>query len=111
MHALVAAVLLRVSWLDALDGDAESEPPDGELGEVEEGIRAGERDAVVGPDGLREAALPEELLEGRDGEVFSGGVEGFAEQEEARGMVGDGERVAVLPVAGSTPSGPTKLSA
>ena len=41
VHALVAAVPLRLSWLDALDRDAEPEPPDGELGEVEEGVGAG----------------------------------------------------------------------
>jgi len=43
MHALVAAVLLRVAWLDALDGDAEAPSANGQLGEVEQGIGAGER--------------------------------------------------------------------
>ena len=32
MHALMAAVLLRVSGFDTLDSDAEAEAPDGELG-------------------------------------------------------------------------------
>lgn len=99
VHAFVAAVLLGVSWLDALDGDAEPEPPDGELGEVEEPVGAAEGHAIIGPDGERQAALLEELLEGRDGEVLPGRVERLAEQEEARGVVGDGERVAVAAVA------------
>ena len=50
MHALMAAVLLRVAGLDALELDAEPEPPDRELGEVEEGIRAGEGNTVIGAD-------------------------------------------------------------
>jgi hypothetical protein len=52
-HALVATVLLRASWFDAFDGNAEPEPPDGELGEIEQAIWTGERNAVVGSDGLR----------------------------------------------------------
>ena len=99
MHALVAAVLLRVAGLDALDGDAEPEPPDRELGEVEEAVRAGERHAIVGADRLGQAALLEELLEGGDGEVFAGRFKRLAEQQIARGVVGDGQRIAVPAVA------------
>jgi hypothetical protein len=52
--------LLRVARLDALDGDAEPEPPDRELGEIEEGVWAGEGDAFVGADGLWQSALKTE---------------------------------------------------
>ena len=31
VHALVAPILLGMTWFDALDGDAQSEPPDGEF--------------------------------------------------------------------------------
>jgi hypothetical protein len=31
MHTLVAAVLLRLTWLDALDLDAEPQPPEASL--------------------------------------------------------------------------------
>src|SRR5579871_4433783 len=70
MHALVAAVLLGMAGLDAFDGDAEPQPPDGELGEIEQAVRTGERDAIVGTDRRGQAALLEELLEGGDGGVF-----------------------------------------
>lgn len=50
VHALVSAILLRAAWLDALDLDAEAEPPDGQTAEAEQGIGAGEGAAVVGPD-------------------------------------------------------------
>jgi Resolvase, N terminal domain len=48
MHALMASVLLRMGRLDALDLNAEPEPPYRKLQEVEQGIRAGKRNAVVG---------------------------------------------------------------
>jgi hypothetical protein len=60
VHALVAAVLLGMAWLDALDRDAEAEPPHRELAQPEERIGTGERDAVVGADGKWQAALGEQ---------------------------------------------------
>jgi hypothetical protein len=47
VRALLAAVLLRVDGFDAFDGEAKPLSPDGELGEAEQGIGAGERDAIV----------------------------------------------------------------
>lgn len=38
MHALLSFVLLRMSWLDAFDLDAQAEPPDGQFREVEETV-------------------------------------------------------------------------
>jgi hypothetical protein len=85
--------------LDALDGDAEAQPPDGEPGEVEQGVGAGERHAVVGADGGGQAARAEQVREGGDGGRLARGIERFAEQQVARGVVGDGERVAIVAVA------------
>ena len=51
-RSLQAAVLLRATWLDALDLDAEPEPPDRQPAQAEEGIGACERDAVIGANGL-----------------------------------------------------------
>jgi hypothetical protein len=99
MHTLVTAVLLRMAGLDAFDGDAEPEPPDRELGEIEQGIGAGKRHAIVGANGERQAALVEQPLEGRDCRLFSRRIERLAQQQEARGMVGDCQRIAVLSIA------------
>src|SRR5215469_13303898 len=99
MHALVAAVLLWVARLDALDGDAEPQPPHREFGEIKEAVWTGERHAIVGPDRLRQTTLLEELLEGSDGKVLAGRFKGFAEQEKARGVVGDSQRKAVPAIA------------
>jgi hypothetical protein len=99
VHALVAAVLLGLAGLDALDGNAEPEPPDGELGEIEQRIGTSEGDAIVGANGRRQAALDKQLLEGGECEVLAGGLQSFAQEQEARGMVGDGERVAIAAVA------------
>src|SRR5215475_7440135 len=72
VHALVTAVLLRVTRLDAFDGDAQAQPPDRQLGEVEQRVRASKWNTVVGADGGRQAALEKQLLEGGDGGVLAG---------------------------------------
>ena len=67
MHALVTAVLLRMARFDALDRDAQAQPPHGELRDVEQRVGAGEGHAVVAANGSGQAALEEQLLEGGDG--------------------------------------------
>lgn len=52
VHALVASVLRWLAGPDALNRNAEPEPPDGELGEIEETVGGGEGQAVVGADGV-----------------------------------------------------------
>jgi hypothetical protein len=52
--------LLGIAGLDAFDSEAESEPPDRKLGEIEKAVGAGERDAVVGADGQGKPAFAEE---------------------------------------------------
>src|SRR3546814_3473480 len=65
VHALVAAVLLRLAWFDAFDLNAEPEPPDRELRQVVEPVGAGEGNAVVRADGVGPAALLEKALNDR----------------------------------------------
>ena len=98
MHALVAAILLRVAGLDALDLDAEPEPPDRELGEVEEGIRTREGDAVIGADGLGQAELLENGLEYGKGIGFLGGGERLAGEQVTAGEVGDRQGIAIASI-------------
>src|SRR3546814_6404710 len=60
VHALVAAVLLRLAWFDAFALNAEPEPPDLELRQVLEPVGAGEGNAVVRAYGVGQAALLEQ---------------------------------------------------
>src|SRR5258708_28784644 len=99
MHALVSAVLLGMAGLDTLDSDSEPETADGELAEVEEGMGRGERHAVIGADGAWQASLLEEAFEGCEGKVFAGGFERLAQEQIARGVIGDGKGIAVGLVA------------
>jgi hypothetical protein len=46
-----------------VDGDTEAQPPDRELGEIEQGVGAGERDAIVGADGDGTAAFAKQAFE------------------------------------------------
>ncbi len=57
MHAFMAAVLLWMARLDALDANAQPEPSDGELAQVEQGVGGSEGHAVVAADVGRPRSL------------------------------------------------------
>ena len=59
------------------------------------GLAKGKGHTVVRADGARQTAFGEQLLEGGDGEVLAGRLEGFAQEQEAGRLVGDGQRVTV----------------
>jgi hypothetical protein len=58
-----------------------------------------EGNAIVRADGERQSALMEQVLERGKCKVFARGFERLAEQQIARGMVADGQRIAVGLVA------------
>ena len=49
MHTFMTAVLLRMARLNAFDTDAQPQPPDGELAQVEQGMRRGKGNPVIAP--------------------------------------------------------------
>ena len=66
---------------------------------MKQAVRAGKRQTVVAADRARQAALEEEALESSQDRLLAGGLEGFAQQDEARGMVGNGQRVTISAIA------------
>jgi hypothetical protein len=90
MHAFMAAILLRMARLDALDGNAEAQPPNGESAQVEKTIGTGKGHAVVGTDGLQQTAFLKQALKSDKGALF---LDGLAEQKVAAGIIGNGQRV------------------
>jgi hypothetical protein len=97
--ALMAPVLWRISGLDRLDLNAHSEPSDHSLERLkrplglENGAPLSDRVAFGRP------GLFKEAIEGGTGaDGFDGGLV-VADQDEAAGLVGDGERIALAAVA------------
>lgn len=95
MHAFVAAVLLRLARLDALDVDAEPEPPDRQPRQVEQSVRTREGSAVVGSDRPGQAELLEDALEHGEGVSLLRRVQRFTSQEIAASKIGDRQWIAV----------------
>jgi hypothetical protein len=79
----MAAVLLGMAGLDALDLDPEPQPPHREPAQPEEAMRAREGNAVVGANGLGKSELLERALEHAKGVLLLGGGQGIAGQEVA----------------------------
>ena len=99
MHAFVAAILLRMTGLDAFNANARAEPPDGELAPVKQGMGGSKRNAVIAADVGGQSTLPEKPFQRGKSIVFAGRGESFAAQQISAGVIGDLERVTVLVVA------------
>jgi len=70
VHAFVTVVLLWMARLDAFNRDTEPQPPDGEPAQAEQGMRGGERHAVVGTWRSRQIKLLEGTFKDREGPRF-----------------------------------------
>ena len=57
MHALMTAILLGMTRLDAFNANAQPEPPDGEFAQVEQSVCGSEGDAVIATDVGGQATL------------------------------------------------------
>jgi hypothetical protein len=90
MHTLMPAILLWMTGLDALEGEAQTQPPHRKLGEVEQRVGRGERHAIVGTDADGQAALLKQARKGRKCKGFAGRFQSLTEEEKARGVIGDG---------------------
>jgi hypothetical protein len=86
-----------MSWHDALDADAEADPPERQSRESTEARRA-EGTAVVRENGPREAVLAKDALERLAGMFMPGRGEGVAGEDVAADVVDDGQRITVAVV-------------
>ncbi len=98
VHPLVRPVLLGRGGVNALMLDPEAHPPDVELREAMDATRR-EGDAVVGPDGPRQAELAEGVLEDRAGAPALDARQPSTGEQIARVLIGNRERVAPHPIA------------
>jgi len=97
MHAFVTAILLRMARLDALDADAETQPPDGELAQVEPSMRRGKRHTVVT---AKVAGRPrsEKAFQIQQKRNPLWWRKAPTSEQKTAGVIGDRQRVAVLTV-------------
>ena len=93
MHAFVAAILLRMARLDALNANAEAKPPDGKFAEVEQSIGRCKRDTIVAADVRRQATFLKKALKDGESVVFPDKRKRFASEQETTGVIGNGEGI------------------
>src|SRR5215469_5851077 len=85
--------------LDAFDADGQTQPPDGQLAQVEQSMCGSEGHTVVAANVGGQTALAKKPLKCCESVVFTSGTESFAGEQKAAGVVSDGQRVAVMLVA------------
>jgi hypothetical protein len=91
MHALVTAILVWVTRLDAFDAHAQPQPPHGKLAQVKQSVGGSEGYTVVATDVGGQAALLKKPLKYSESVVFAGGRKRLTGEEKAAGVIGDRE--------------------
>jgi hypothetical protein len=67
--------------------------------EIKKPVGRSEGHAIIGANGLRQPPFPEKPLKGQESGLFLIAFHGLAQQQVARGVIGNRERVAVALVA------------
>src|SRR5882762_2794955 len=96
MHALMAAVLLGMTGLDAFNSNPQPEPPDSKFAQVKLGVSRSEGHAVVSANVDRQAALLKKPLKHRKSVILASGRKSLPGEEKTASVIGDGQWIAVL---------------
>src|SRR5258708_28282098 len=86
---------LRTAKRDSVKDNDEPQTANSESAQVEETIGRGEGHAIVGTNGLRQAAFLKQALKGSKSALFLDRLHGLAEQEVTAGVIGNGQGVAI----------------
>jgi hypothetical protein len=98
MHAFMAAILLWMAGLDALNANAQPQPPHRELAQIEQRLRRSKRNAIIAADvGGQTTLLKKPFKPSKSLILFRGGQR-FAGQQITAGVIGDGQRITVLAI-------------
>src|SRR5258708_34344805 len=92
MHALMAAVLLRMTRLDPFNANTEPEPPDRKFAQVKQGMGGSEGHAVVAADTDRQAALLKQPLKHSESIVFPRNRQSPTGEEKTAARAGNSSR-------------------
>jgi hypothetical protein len=92
MHAFVAAVLLRLAWLDPFVPDAQSQPQHRELTQSC-GCSTGEGTSVVSANRFRQSELAKGGFEYRPGVLAVGSLYGTTTQQVSTAGIRDRQRI------------------
>src|SRR6476469_9023979 len=98
VHPLVLSVLFGMGRLSELRPDAHLDPPDGEARKSAQGDR-GERNTVVGANGLWQSIFSKQPFECEMDRDLFGRPECFASEDVSAVLIGDGQRIAVVAIA------------
>ena len=96
MHAFMTTVLLGMAGLDAFDANAQTQPSHREFAQVEQSMSRSKGHAVVAANVGGQATFAKKPLKYSESVVFPGRRKRLTSEEKAAGVIGDGERIAVV---------------